>query len=83
MARVQPWSVVGIKDEDVETGDTLLDWRFALPGQEEEIGYRYVHLFSEDELNNLASESDFEVVETFYSDGTGGRLGLYQIWRAK
>ncbi len=83
MARVQPWPVVGLKDEDVETGDTLLDWRFALPGQEEEIGYRYVHLFSEDELNELAAESDFEVVETFYSDGTGGRLGLYQIWRAK
>lgn len=82
-ARVQPWSAAGIKEADVETGDTLLDWRFALPGQEEEIGYRYVHLFSEDELNQLASESNFEVVETFYSDGTGGRLGLYQIWRAK
>ena len=82
MARVQPWSRVGIDEAELETGDTLLDWRFALPGQKEEIGYRYVHLFTEEELNGLAEESGFVVDKTFYSDGIGGRLGLYQIWRA-
>ena len=82
MARVQPWSRVGINEADLEAGDTLLDWRFALPGQKEEIGYRYVHLFNEEELNGLAEESSFAAEKTFYSDGTGGRLGLYQIWRA-
>jgi SAM-dependent methyltransferase len=83
MARVQPWSLVGIQDQDVEAGDTLLDWRFALPGQADQIGYRYVHLFTEDELSELAAASDFAVLDSFYSDGSGGRLGLYQIWQAR
>ncbi len=82
MARVQPWSVVGLDENEVEAGDTLLDWRFALPGQEEQIGYRYVHLFNETELGELAAQSGFAVKESFYSDGAGGRLGLYQIWEA-
>jgi SAM-dependent methyltransferase len=82
MARVQPWSQIGLKEEDLEEGDTLLDWRYALPGQIDQVGYRYVHRFSEDEFNRLAHEGGFEIKDRFESDGEGGRLGLYQIWQA-
>ena len=82
MARRQPWALAGLSDADVEPGDTLLDWRYALPGQPEQTGLRYVHLFSREELASLAAETGFDVEETFESDGEGGRLGLYQAWRA-
>jgi hypothetical protein len=74
-SRVQPWERIGLNATDVEEGDALLDWR---RGGE---GLRYVHQFSEQELAELASECGFEVVQSFYSDGEGGRLGLYQEWR--
>lgn len=80
LARVQPWSRVGIDEREVEAGDTLLDWRHALPGQAEQVGLRYVHLFSRAELSQLAQASGFEIIEEFESDGEGGRLGLYQVW---
>lgn len=74
-ARVVPWEQVGLNPSQVEPGDYLLDWRRG------GYGLRYVHLFEEGELEQLAHHSGFEVKETFYSDGEGGRLGLYQIWK--
>ena len=50
MARRMPWEFIGLSREDVEPGDTLMDWRYALPGQAEQVGYRYVHLFTRAEL---------------------------------
>ncbi|HHY88713.1 MAG TPA: methyltransferase domain-containing protein [Chloroflexi bacterium] len=82
MARVQPWELAGLSAADVEEGDYLLDWRHALPGQGEQTGLRYVHLFDRAELERLAADSGFEITESFESDGEGGRLGLYQWWRA-
>ncbi len=73
-ARVVPWEEVGLSDADVDDGDYLLDWR------REGRGLRYVHHFSEDELGQLAERSGFRVEGTSYSDGEGGRLGLYQTW---
>jgi SAM-dependent methyltransferase len=81
LARVLPWQTAGLDPAALEPGDTLLDWRFALPGQPEQTGLRYVHLFTRDELNELARQSGFDVLETFESDGQGGRLGLYQVWQ--
>jgi tRNA (uracil-5-)-methyltransferase TRM9 len=72
--RVQPWSALGLEPGDLETGDYLLDWR------REGRGLRYVHHFEPDELEMLAEACGFRVVETFESDGEGGRLGLYQVW---
>lgn len=80
MRRVLPWQKVGLDDSALERGDTLLDWRHPLPDQPELRGLRYVHLFSPEELEELARESGFMVRETFESDGEGGRLGLYQMW---
>ncbi|NOY98217.1 MAG: class I SAM-dependent methyltransferase [Chloroflexi bacterium] len=74
-ARLQDWREVGLTPADVDEGDHLLDWRHG--GR----GLRYVHHFSESELAGLAAVSGFRVDETFYSDGEGGRLGLYQVWQ--
>ena len=82
MARRLDWERAGLSETDVEPGDTLLDWRFALPGQAEQVGLRYVHLFSREELAELAAQSGFEISETYELDGEGGRLGLYQVWKA-
>ncbi len=81
MARVMPWEGTGLSTADLEQGDTLLDWRYALPGQPEQVGLRYVHRFNPAELAELAFNSGFVVSEAYESDGEGGRLGLYQIWR--
>ena len=72
--RIQPWERIHLTSEDVEPGDHLLDWRRG--------GYalRYVHHFSEAELGSLAQATGFRVLDTFYSDGKGGRLGIYQEW---
>ncbi|MGH2581309.1 MAG: class I SAM-dependent methyltransferase [Anaerolineales bacterium] len=74
--RIQPWKTIGMTKDDVHEGDYLLDWR--REGQ----GLRYVHHFNEQELEGLADESGFYVVKTFYSNGEGGRLGIYQRWGA-
>ena len=73
-ARIQPWETIGLTGADVDPGDYLLDWR------QGGSGLRYVHHFSQDELNSLALVTGFRSIETFYSDGEGGNLGLYQVW---
>jgi tRNA (uracil-5-)-methyltransferase TRM9 len=73
-ARVIPWSEIDLDENEVESGDYLLDWRRG------GYGLRYVHHFSDEELQELARSTGFRVVETYYSDGEGGRLGLYQVW---
>jgi tRNA (uracil-5-)-methyltransferase TRM9 len=81
MARVQPWERAGLRPDQLEPGDYLLDWRYTLPGQPEQAGLRYVHLFTREELASLAQETGFTVLDEFESDGDGGRLGLYQLWQ--
>jgi tRNA (uracil-5-)-methyltransferase TRM9 len=73
-ARIQPWSRIGLSNEDVDDGDYLLDWR---SGGE---GLRYAHHFSGAELLGLAEQAGFRVEASFLSDGKNGRLGLYQTW---
>jgi SAM-dependent methyltransferase len=75
--RIQPWEQAGIAETEVDPGDALIDWRQG--GR----GLRYVHAFDEKDLASLAAESGFKVQETFYSDGEGGKLGLYQVWGRK
>lgn len=83
MSRIQPWSLVGIQPSDVEEGDTLLDWKHCAVGQDQTSGLRYVHLYSREELSDLAGESGFTIEDEFESDGAGERLGLYQLWRKR
>ncbi len=74
-ARIQPWEAANLSGSEVDADDYLLDWRSG--GK----GLRYVHHFNERELDELARSSGFQIVETFYSDGDTGNLGLYQIWK--
>ena len=74
-ARIQPWDIVALSDSEVDEGDYLLDWRSG--GK----GLRYVHRFDQNELNELARDSNFQIVDMFSSDGKEGNLGLYQIWK--
>ena len=73
--RIQPWERAHLSAAELDEGDYLLDWR---SGGE---GLRYAHHFSEAEMADLARESGFSILETFYSDGENGKLGLYQIWQ--
>ncbi len=81
MKRVQPWSTAGLSESLLEPGDTLLDWRYALPENCEKIGLRYVHLFSETEIEALVKNTGFCIEEQFYSDGAEGNLALYSRLR--
>ena len=72
--RILPWETIGLESGDVDENDYLLDWR------QGGLGFRYVHHFSLAELQDLADVSGFCVGESFYSDGEGGRLSLYQVW---
>ncbi len=79
MQRVQTWERIGLSEDQVEEGDTLLDWRFSLPENDGKHGLRYVHLFSEAEIDRLAAESGFRISDRFYSDGAEGNLALYTV----
>jgi SAM-dependent methyltransferase len=81
MSRVQPWEKAGIDAVDLEPGDTLLDWRHVSADQMDEAGLRYVHLFTHDELAELAEKSGFAITAEFSSDGASGDLSLYQVWQ--
>jgi tRNA (uracil-5-)-methyltransferase TRM9 len=76
-SRIQPWQAAGLNEDEVEPGDYLLDWR------QGGLGLRYVHHFSPEELAELADTTGFRIEESFFSDGEGSRLGLYQFWRVK
>lgn len=75
-ARILPWEEIGLNEMSVDQGDYLLDWRRG--GQ----GLRYAHQFSLSELDEMAKQCDFQIVDIFHSDGKGGNLGLYQAWQA-
>lgn len=74
--KIAAWSEAGLRAEDVDAGDYLLDWRRG--GR----GLRYVHHFSETELAELCVRAGFEVVTTYRSDGQTGDMGLYALLKA-
>jgi hypothetical protein len=74
-ARIVPWSEGGVREDEVDPGDFLLDWR------EGGRGLRYVHHFTPEALTELAGSAGFSVEGTFRSDGENGKLGVYQTWR--
>jgi tRNA (uracil-5-)-methyltransferase TRM9 len=73
--RILPWERLDVDESDLDAGDYLLDWRRG------GYGIRYVHAFEQDELCEAAQTGGFEVLEDFHSDGEGGNLGHYQVWR--
>jgi tRNA (uracil-5-)-methyltransferase TRM9 len=78
VGRIQPWEAVEMADGDVDVGDVLLDWR--AEGESAGAALRYVHAFSEEEMQRLAGKSSFRIHDSWSSDGKEGCLGLYQVW---
>ncbi len=81
MERRIDWGQVGLLRTDVEEGDTLLDWRADAKNSQSVVGLRYIHLFTKEELADLASLTGFQVIDEFGSDGFNGKLGYYQVWK--
>lgn len=71
--KVVGWEAVGIDERDLEPGDTLLAWKRG------GTGYRYCHWMVETEVQNLADQSGFQVMEQFCGDAG---LNLYGVLRA-
>jgi tRNA (uracil-5-)-methyltransferase TRM9 len=75
-ARILPWSVAGLSDEEVDPGDYLLSWG------EGAIGHRYCAAITEETLCELALQTGLAKVEIFYADGHEGNLGLYGVFQS-
>jgi tRNA (uracil-5-)-methyltransferase TRM9 len=75
-ARILPWSVVGLSNEEVDPGDFLLSWG------EGAIGQRYCAAIAEETLCVLALQAGLATVETFYADGHESNLSLYGVFRS-
>jgi hypothetical protein len=71
--RLVPWSSIKVREDEVESGDVLQDWRRG--GR----GLRYVHSFGLEELHELCEKAGLQVEEHFRSDGESGDLGLYLL----
>jgi len=54
LPRIKPWETVEIPHLQVEEGDVLMDWRAGSHDPETKPALRYVHIFSETELADLA-----------------------------
>ena len=83
MKRCMDWAQVGLSNQEVDAGDTLLDWRAELNGKSKSVGLRYVHIFTLEELQTLADQTGFTIRDCFESDGKEGNLSLYEIWEKK
>lgn len=81
--RMLPWQTAGIEENELETGDVLMDWRAKADREPQQTGLRYVHIFNPEELSQLAADSGFQVKKSFFSDGKEGNLSFYQIWVGK
>lgn len=68
--KIVAWDTVGIDTRDLEPGDALMTW------ERGGIGYRYCHLVTQSEVQKMADQSGFTVVEQFYADAD---LNLYSI----
>jgi len=80
LQRIHSWAEIGLDESLVEKGDVLMDWRAQNIGEDGKPGYRYVHMFTENELERLAEETGFRVIKKYYSDGKEGNLALYEEW---
>lgn len=73
--KIVPWNAAGLTPDQVEAGDTLLDW------QRGGVGLRYCHLVDEAELAALASQAGLAIQTMFYDDGRSGNLNLFAVLR--
>jgi SAM-dependent methyltransferase len=71
--RLLPWETIDLTDEDVESGDYLLDWR------RQGRALRYVHLVDEAETLKLITDAGLQVEDLYYADGHTDDLTLYAL----
>ncbi len=69
-------SEIGIKNEDLDKNDYILDWKRG------KTSYRYCHQYNEDEISDLSIEENFELVDTFVNDGKSQKLNRYYVVKA-
>jgi tRNA (uracil-5-)-methyltransferase TRM9 len=62
-----------LKSEDLNHGDYILDWN---KGQK---AYRYGHIYTEQETQDLLLQSNLKIQETFTADGKEGNVNRYHI----
>jgi SAM-dependent methyltransferase len=72
--KVRPWSELGLRKGDLESGDLLVDWKRGGSG------LRYVHHFDEAELRAIAASADLTPTQSWRSDGATGDMGLYMVF---
>lgn len=75
-ARLLPWALAGLRDEDVEPDDYLVAWGSGAAGR------RYCAAIGEDALRGLAARAGLTPVAFFYADGHEGNLNLYGVFTA-
>ena len=75
--KIVPWNAAGLTLDQVEAGDTLLDW------QRGGAGLRYCHLVDEAELTALAGQAGLAVQTLFYDDGRSKNLNLFAVLRRR
>jgi SAM-dependent methyltransferase len=75
--RVLPWARLDLSQDEVDPGDTLLDWRRG--GH----GLRYLHHFEHDELAALAAAAGCVVVKQAEAGGESGQLNRLQLWQTQ
>ena len=65
----------GLSEDQVEAGDVLLDWRQSTKGSPQSAGLRYVHMFTETDLEALAVEN--RLAGEIHVSTT---MGIPEIW---
>lgn len=64
--------IFGLKREEMEDGDYLLDWI------KKDLGYRYAHFFQQQEIDRLLFKS-FVLEDSFYADGKEKNRNRYFV----
>ena len=71
--KILDWAACRIDREEVEEGDLLISWKHQVQAA------RYVHVFSSQEVCQLAETVGLTVKHQFLSDGSESNLNLYSI----
>lgn len=72
-AKSEDLKKLGIDPEDLEAGDVLLPFGI------KKNSWRYVHIFSDREINGLIKTLEIKTTSKFEADGRTGRLNTYLI----
>ncbi|MBU1085847.1 MAG: class I SAM-dependent methyltransferase [Candidatus Beckwithbacteria bacterium] len=72
---IVPFEKVGLKKEDVEENDYILDWKKGVTA------YRYCHLMDDNELEEIKRKLKMKLVDKYVADAKSGQGNEYVILR--